>query len=286
MSGEFQPLTELLSASTSIVVLTGAGVSTASGIPAYRDRDGVWMNAKPIQHSEFLGDPDFRRRYWSRSYMGWRRFDEAAPNAAHHALAELEARGSVDLLITQNVDGLHTRAGSRRVVELHGNLARVRCHDCETQIDRPAWQDSMKRANPDWHARVFAYRPDGDAEIAAESWTSFEVPPCEVCGGVLKPDVVMFGGAVPRPRVDQCLDAVRQADLLLVVGSSLAVFSGFRFARLADERGIPIAIVNQGRTRADELATVKIDADCRDVLTHVASHGGSADQPDVLADSA
>ena len=266
MPADIQALTDFLSEIETLTILSGAGVSTPSGIPDYRDRDGEWKYAQPIQYGEFVGSEAARRRYWSRSYVGWMRFSSAAPNPAHHALAALESRGKVDTLITQNVDELHTRAGSRSVIDLHGRLSKVRCLDCDTVIERAAFQDALGEANPHWHARATQIRADGDAELELSSEEPFSVPECEACGGMLKPDVVMFGESVPKSRVDNAMDAVERSNALLVLGSSLMVFSGFRFARHADATNTPIVIVNQGRTRADDLATVKIDADCADLL--------------------
>lgn len=247
-------------------MLSGAGVSTASGIPDYRDRNGEWKHSEPMQFGEFARHAESRKRYWARSYVGWQRFSRARPNAAHRALADLEATGKVDTLITQNVDQLHRAAGSRRVIDLHGDLTRVRCLDCDATQARDDYQRAMKNANPEWQADVFRYKPDGDAELADDSTARFSVPGCARCGGVVKPDVVMFGESVPRDRVNNATAAVDRAAALLVIGSSLMVFSGFRFARQASARRKPIAIVNQGRTRADEFATIKVDADCTNVL--------------------
>lgn len=259
-------LRKFLDDSDSVTVLTGAGVSTASGIPDYRDASGKWKAAAPIQFAEFAGSDDARRRYWARSYIGWQRFGQAQPNDAHRSLAKLEAAGKIDTLITQNVDKLHTRAGSERVIDLHGDLSQVRCLDCSATLHRTRYQDRLAAANPDWHARVFQYRPDGDAELAEASYDRFEVPGCTACGGRVKPDVVMFGENVPGERVAEAMAAVDRADALLVVGSSLMVYSGFRFARRAHEAGKPIAIVNRGATRADDLATLKVEADCAEAL--------------------
>lgn len=249
-----------------LAVVSGAGVSTASGIPDYRDRDGAWKHAQPIQYGDFVRSEDARRRYWARSYVGWLRFSQAVPNDAHRALAGLEKAGKVEQLITQNVDRLHSHAGSRRVIDLHGDLSRVRCLDCDAVQARSDYQDRLAAANGEWYATVSCYRPDGDAELVEGGHAGFTVPACRACGGIVKPDVVMFGEAVPKARVAQALAAVERADALLVVGSSLMVFSGFRFARRASELNKPIAIVNEGRTRADALATLRIDADCGIVL--------------------
>ncbi|MBU2676893.1 MAG: NAD-dependent protein deacetylase [Gammaproteobacteria bacterium] len=267
MSASSRELAGFLARSGSLAVLSGAGVSTSSGIPDYRDRNGDWKHARPIQFPDFVKDPDSRKRYWARSYVGWQRFSKARPNAAHHALASLETSGKIDTLITQNVDRLHSAAGSRRVIDLHGDLGNVRCLGCNSTNSRLEFQRALKNANPGWHAEVFRYQPDGDAELADNRHDVFEVPVCVACGGIVKPDVVMFGESVPRMRVEKARSAINAADALLIVGSSLMLFSGFRFARQAAAQGKPIAIVNRGRTRADDIATLKVDADCADALS-------------------
>lgn len=241
-------------------------MSTASGIPDYRDRSGNWKHSQPMHYGEFVASKAARRRYWARSYIGWQRFALAQPNPAHRALADLESRGRVDTLITQNVDGLHSKAGSRRVIDLHGNLGQVRCLGCDAVHRRDDFQQSLEDANPGWQARARVFRADGDAELANADVASFAVPECAHCGGILKPDVVMFGESVPKDRVQEVINAVDRADALLVVGSSLMVFSGYRFARHASATGKPIAIVNQGCTRADDIASLKVDEDCAQVL--------------------
>ena len=259
-------LATFLHDNASIAVVSGAGMSTASGIPDYRDRNGDWKQAQPMQFGEFVGSEEARRRYWARSYVGWQRFSKAAPNAAHQALARLESVGKVDTLITQNVDGLHHAAGSRRVIDLHGKLSNVRCLGCDTVSTRADFQDDLRNANPGWHAAVHRYKPDGDAELATSSHENFVVPDCRNCGGVIKADVVMFGENVPKQRVADAMQAVERADALLVVGSSLMVYSGFRFAKLARDKSKPIAIVNLGRTRADDIADLKVEQDCSAAL--------------------
>ena len=248
-----------------LVVLTGAGCSTASGIPDYRDEAGDWKHPQPVQYQDFVGSDATRRRYWARSAIGWRRMDHARPNPAHTAIASLQARGHIELLITQNVDGLHQAAGSREVVDLHGRLDQVRCLDCGHSLPRPAFQADLENANPDWSPAARA-RPDGDAQLEDAEYREFRVPPCHACGGRLKPDVVFFGETVPRERVERSFAALEAADALLVVGSSLMVYSGFRFARRAAELGRPIAAVNKGRTRADDLLVLKIESDCTAAL--------------------
>lgn len=266
MATDIRSLGTFLAENASLAVLSGAGVSTASGIPDYRDRDGDWKHRQPIQFDDFVRSESSRGRYWSRSYVGWQRFSAARPNAAHYALARLEEAGKIDTLVTQNVDGLHAEAGNRRVIDLHGDLSQVRCLDCDAVTGRIDFQERMRRANPNWDAEARQYRADGDAELPHGADTGFSVPGCRDCGGTLKPDVVMFGESVPRNRVREAMEAVERADALLVVGSSLMVFSGYRFARRAGEISKPIAIVNQGRTRADDLASLKVDEDCSRAL--------------------
>jgi NAD-dependent deacetylase sirtuin 4 len=257
------------------VALTGAGCSTESGIPDYRG-DGRPGPRDPIQHADFLRRADVRRRYWARATLGWERFKDARPNAAHRALAALEAAGLLAGVITQNVDRLHHRAGSRAVVELHGALADVRCLDCGRHEPRAGVQDRLLDANPDWLARVEAeLLPDGDAGLSPEAVTAFNVVGCEVCGGPLKPDVVFFGGAVSQATLTAAWELLAAGEVLVVVGSSLTVYSGFRFVRRAHEGGVPIAIVNLGPTRGDELAAVRIAAPVGQVLPRLAAALGA-----------
>jgi NAD-dependent SIR2 family protein deacetylase len=255
-----------------ILVLTGAGLSTASGIPDYRDKEGVRRGRTPIQGPDFRKSEAVRRRYWARSMAGWPTLARAAPNAGHHALAELEASGRIASLITQNVDGLHQGAGSRNLIELHGNIHGVICLDCRAHYQRAAIQDWLTRANPvlaaaDAHGEIVPEaRPDGDAEIELDALQDFHMPSCDACGGTLQPDVIFFGDNIPVERTAAALRMQEQADALLVVGSSLMVFSGFRFCKLAAEAGKPIAAINLGKTRADDLIGLKVEASAVDVL--------------------
>jgi NAD-dependent SIR2 family protein deacetylase len=271
MIPEAQALAGFLTSVDRVTVVSGAGVSTGSGIPDYRDRDGNWKHTRPMQYSEFVGSEHARRRYWARSFVGWSRISEARPNRAHTALAVMESTGKVETLITQNVDGLHSRAGSRNVIDLHGRLSSVRCLSCRKDAPREDWQRQLADANPGWQARADFFAPDGDAGLANGDIHGFSVPAC-TCGGIMKPDVVFFGETVPRERVDAAIEATDRADALLVVGSSLMVFSGYRFAKRAAETGKPVGILNRGRTRADDLAALKIDADCEEVLAHLSGH--------------
>jgi NAD+-dependent protein deacetylase sirtuin 4 len=245
-----------------VVVLTGAGCSTESGIPDYRGPDTPPRTRPPIQHREFVDRPEMRRRYWARSVLGWAWFSSARPNPAHAALAALERSGAIAGVITQNVDSLHGAAGSQTVVELHGALARVRCLACPAIGPRDALQDRLLAANPGWldRARDAALAPDGDADLPDDLVAGFTVVACEACGGTVMPDVVFFGGSVPRATLDAAWGLFDRAEALLVVGSSLTVFSGYRFVRRAAERGIPVGILNRGPTRGDDHAAVRLDA--------------------------
>jgi NAD-dependent SIR2 family protein deacetylase len=265
------PETELVAAAADLlrgrtwIALTGAGISTDSGIPDYRGPTSA--RATPMQFSEFVGSADAQRRYWARSYQGWRRIGGARPNAGHLALVQLESCG-LQGVITQNVDGLHQAAGSRTVVNLHGDISRVVCLDCERLSPRSAIQRRLAELNPHVapparleHAKL---RPDGDAIV--ERWHDFVLATCLDCGGRLKPDVVFFGESVPRDRVERAYALVDPAEVLVVLGSSLTVMSGLRFVRHQARRGRPIVIINRGATRGDELATFKIDEGCAETL--------------------
>ena len=260
------PLRDWLDRHQRLFVLTGAGCSTGSGIPDYRDRNGDWKRTPPMTLQALTGSDAAYRRYWARSSIGWPRFHAARPNGSHAALAELERRGRVRLLLTQNVDGLHQRAGSRAVVDLHGRLDAVVCLGCGARSPREEVQLHIVDANPGWQAGVARTAPDGDADLGDEAVAGFRPPWCPHCRGLLKPDVVFFGEAVPRQRVDEAQRALHETDAMLVAGSSLMVWSGFRFARMAAAAGLPIAILNAGRTRADALATLRIDADIATTL--------------------
>lgn len=236
------------------MVVTGAGVSVATGIPTYRDEVGTWLRSAPITHQEFTTDPRQRQRYWGRSLLGWPAVRDARPAAGHRLLAQLERLGFVNHLVTQNVDRLHQRAGSAKVTDLHGRLDRVLCLDCNIDSSRDVLQGELQRLNPHITHRTVAARPDGDADLADEVVDSVQVPPCAVCGGTLMPDVVFFGGSIPKERVDSCKMALEHSRSLLVIGSSLQVYSGYRFCKWAAKSNKPIFLINPGNTRADDLA--------------------------------
>lgn len=248
------------------LVLSGAGISTESGIPDYRGPNGSLRTRHSMQYREFVGSADARRRYWARSASGWAQVGNARPNAGHVAIARLEQTGAATGVITQNVDGLHQAAGSRRVLELHGSLAEVRCLTCGLPEMRDHLQGRLLEENPEWAFSPVDAAPDGDAEVSLETAASFSVPSCLHCGGVLKPDVVFFGESVPRPRVEAAWGMLDEAEVLLVVGSSLAIFSGLRFVNQAARDKKPVAIVNQGETRGDEVAAVRIEGKLGEVL--------------------
>ncbi|QNH23198.1 NAD-dependent protein deacetylase [Xanthomonas sp. GW] len=249
-----------------LFVLTGAGCSTDSGIPDYRDAAGDWKRAQPVTYQAFMGELATRQRYWARSLVGWPRFGHARPNATHAALAQLEARGQVELLLTQNVDRLHQAAGSAAVIDLHGRLDVVRCMGCERRLPREDFQQQLLQHNPHWATLQAGQAPDGDADLEDVDFAAFAVPACTQCGGVLKPDVVFFGENVPRERVAAAFAHLQQADAMLVLGSSLMVYSGFRFVQAAAKAGLPIAAVNLGRTRGDDLLSLKLAQPCAQAL--------------------
>jgi NAD-dependent SIR2 family protein deacetylase len=263
---ESGPLREFVDRHRRLFILTGAGCSVNSGIPDYRDADGAWKRAPPITYQAFMTLEATRRRYWARSLIGWRRIGSAKPNDAHRALARLEAIGKSEILLTQNVDRLHQAAGSAAVIDLHGRLDHVRCMGCDDVSPRQPLQERLEQLNPDWLALNAVVAPDGDADLDDVDFSTFAVPACPHCGGVLKPDVVFFGENVPRPRVEVAMRHVDQADAMLIVGSSLMVYSGFRFVEAAARASKPVAAVNLGRTRADHLLELKVEASCEEAL--------------------
>lgn len=269
-----------LLASRRVAVLTGAGISTDSGIPDYRGPDSPPSN--PMTIRQFTSDPAFRQRYWARNHVGWRYMADTLPNAGHRALAALERAGVVAGVITQNVDLLHTKAGSVKVVDLHGTYARVVCLGCGHTMSRAALADELEALNPGFLARAgalggLAVAPDADAVVA--DTTAFRYPDCPRCAGMLKPDIVYFGENVPEHVVARAYSLVERAEALLVAGSSLTVFSGYRFVRRAAALGVPVAIVNRGPTRGDDLADVKVEGGCSELLTLLACELGGVVTP-------
>ncbi len=269
-----EQLAEFLSTPDPLLVLTGAGISTASGIPEYRDANGNWKHAKPVQYRDFMDSDFIYRRYWARSSVGWRTMGSAKPNPAHYALVTLQRDRRLQALITQNVDRLHERAGSENVINLHGQLGTVSCQSCGDAHQRDELQARIRNINAEWLERHESRReynranqkPDGDVELEHDAYAGFKPPWCDQCGSRLKPDVVFFGETIPRSTVEATFDAQQSAQKLLVIGSSLIVFSGFRIARDFHQRGLPVALLNQGMTRADDLATVKFEDDASKLL--------------------
>jgi NAD-dependent SIR2 family protein deacetylase len=253
-----------------VFVLTGAGISTNSGIPDYRDAAGQWKRTPPITWQAFVGDPRARARYWARSFVGWPVVARARPNGAHAALARLQQEGRLAALVTQNVDGLHSRAGHEDVIDLHGRIDQVICLGCGATTPREQVQARLAEQNPDWTALEAPTAPDGDADLDALDFSRFRSPTCARCDGLLKPDVVFFGENVPRARVQSAQAALAHAGAMLVVGSSLMVYSGYRFARMARELALPLALLTHGVTRADDIATLKLPAECEATLAGVA----------------
>ncbi|KAF3334176.1 NAD-dependent protein deacetylase SRT2 isoform X2 [Carex littledalei] len=287
-SKDVNQLHEFIGRSRKLMVLTGAGISTESGIPDYRSPNGAYSTGfKPITHQQFVRSSHFRRRYWARSYAGWKKFIGSQPNTAHYALASLERVGRINFMVTQNVDRLHHRAGSNPL-ELHGTVYTVICLDCGASISRELFQEQIKAANPKWAAEIEklesgptgsdenlgVQRPDADVEIDKKFWEEeFDIPDCQDCGGVLKPDVVFFGDNVPKERADKVMKGARECDSFLVLGSSLMTMSAFRLARAAHEANTPVAIVSIGDTRADDLASLKINARCGEILPRLLDVG-------------
>jgi len=259
-------LLEFVAGHPRLLVLTGAGISVAAGIPEYRDANGDWKRPAPVQYSDFVRRHGTRQRYWARSLIGWTWFQQATPAPGHHALAEWEQQGHIAHLVTQNVDRLHQAAGSVSVTDLHGRLDRVICLDCTAMFDRESIQAELRGINPGFAPAQAAMAPDGDAYLADRDYAGFVVPDCPHCGGILKPDVVFFGETIPAGRVSASLEALENADALLVIGSSLMVYSGYRFCLRAADKGKPIAAVNPGRTRADDLLDLKIRATFESLL--------------------
>ena len=278
MSETVESLKSVLWEGAPWVALTGAGISSASGIPTYRDHQGKWLGSNPIQHDEFIRDAAKRRRYWSRSALGWPRVARALPNTTHEALSTLEAAGIISGVITQNVDRLHQASGARTVIDLHGRLDRARCLDCGGYESRAAIQDRLERLNEIPEVSESALRPDGDADLPDTYIQHFTVPDCQHCSGTLMPDVVFFGGTVPKNRVEACFELIDNARGLIVIGSSLSVYSGYRFCRHAVSQDKPLVILNQGETRADSISHYRFSEAPFSLLEELAEHVTSTQQ--------
>ena len=268
-SAAFANLRQFITQHRRLLVITGAGCSAESGIPTYRNHSGQWLRNQPIQHTDFINQASARKRYWARSLAGWPAVHMARPNDAHRALAAMEARQQIPLLVTQNVDRLHQKAGQKHVIDLHGRLDQVICLDCHQVSEREVMQQRLLLLNALTPPEALALAPDGDADVDEQLIRDLLVPDCERCNGILKPNVVFFGGAVSKLIVEAITSQLDQVDGLLIVGSSLSVFSGFRFCRLAHRNSVPIAAINQGKTRADDLFSVKLEADCSAALAEL-----------------
>jgi NAD-dependent SIR2 family protein deacetylase len=267
-SNDLQQLQDFLADKRNLVVLSGAGISVGSGIPTYRDKAGNWKRSDPIQHQDFMSRKSARQRYWLRSYSGWPAVASAVPSPSHHVIAELERRKIVKMVVTQNVDRLHQQAGSRNVIDLHGRIDEVICMHCHRVIPRHALQPKLKLLNP-FFSQQGEMAPDGDADVAEDSVSSVEVPLCEDCDGILKPNVVFFGDNVDKSIVQHVYDGIDDSDGMLIVGTSLKVFSGYRFCRYAAKQGKPIASINPGLSPGDDLIQTIVRGDSDDVLTPV-----------------
>lgn len=253
-----------------IWILSGAGISAPSGIPTYRDRYGQWKAANPIQHNDFIQQEASRQRYWARSTVGFAMTHLATPNAGHEAVTRLQNNGLASQIVTQNVDRLHSSAGAADVIDLHGRLDQVICLDCGLTSRRADFQPRLVELNPDLTAYAAKLLPDGDAQVDDYDMSQIRIPPCESCGGTIMPDVVFFGGTVPKQRVDVAFKSLAEADCVLVVGSSLTVYSGFRFPRWAHQTGLPLYAINQGEMRGAELFDLILQESCENALPTIA----------------
>ena len=254
-----------------IWILTGAGISAPSGIPTYRDDKGEWKSANPIQHNDFIKHESYRQRYWARSMVGWKLTGRAKPNPTHHAITALQLTSRVSQIVTQNVDGLHNVAASKDVIDLHGRLTEIKCLNCEEVSKRADYQLRLVEINPeldDYHATIM---PDGDANVENFDMSRISIPPCNNCGGVLMPNVVFFGGVVPKPRVEKAFSTLAESDCILVIGSSLKVFSGFRFPRWASQNNLPMYAINQGEMRGNELFDFILSEPCEQAMPIIAN---------------
>lgn len=256
---------QFLRDNATVTVITGAGISTDSGIPDYRDNEGEWKRTPPVQHQDYMRSEGVRKRYWARSLFGWPVLYHAQPNPAHYTIAELQQQGLIGGIITQNVDGLHQKAGATNVINLHGYANDMVCMNCHEMTPRLEMHERSLSMNPEFAALEAAAAPDGDADLEAD-FENFKIADCRRCGGILKPDVVYFGDNVPRSRVEEAQKSLQDSNALLAIGTSLMVFSGYRFARQAHQNNQPVALLTLGRTRADDLAALKLNCAIKDVL--------------------
>lgn len=264
---EVEKLYKFLKENAPVLFITGAGCSTDSGIPDYRDKNGGWKRSLPIHLSDFLSSEQARKRYWARSMGGWSNFEAAKPNEIHFALAQLERKGLVTAIVTQNVDELHQRAGSKNVVPLHGTLSTVSCNGCDKTYCRAGLQGRLHQENPGFIELKTNPGPDGDADLDTADVSNFQVPCCDVCSGILQPDVVFYGGVVPKERLDLVATTLDRSRAVLIVGSSVMVFSSYRICRSAYRQGKPIAALNEGVTRADDLLELQVRRNAGQVLS-------------------
>lgn len=266
-----ETLISALSNKKKIWILTGAGISASSGIPTYRDDKGEWKSANPIQHKDFIEHESYRQRYWARSMVGWKLTGRAKPNATHHAIAALQRTGKVSQIVTQNVDGLHNAAGAENIIDLHGRLSEIRCLDCNEVSKRMDYQPRLVKNNPELDDYKATIMPDGDANVEDFDMSRITIPPCSNCGGVLMPNVIFFGGMVPKQRVDKAFCTLAESDCILVIGSSLKVFSGFRFPLWASQNSMPMYAVNQGEMRGKEFFDIIVTEPCEEVMPIIAN---------------
>jgi len=273
---ELEKLQDFVDNCTSILILTGAGISTESGIPDYRsEKVGLYArtNHKPIQHQEFMKSKYVRQRYWARNFVGWSTFSGVRPNSSHLILTTWQQRGKISQIVTQNVDRLHHKAGCKAVLELHGSAYDVKCMNCGFAIDRHDFQNLLTDSNPSFSTSSIEMRPDADADLPQEMINNFQLPHCNNCQdavqGFFKPDIVFFGDNVPKERVEKVYSELESSDSLLVIGSSLQVYSGYRFILKANELNKPVAIINIGETRGDKFAHIKLSGKCSDVLSKI-----------------
>jgi len=270
LSNKLEPFISALQNKSKIWILTGAGISAPSGIPTYRDDKGEWKSANPIQHNDFINHESYRQRYWARSMVGWKLTGKAKPNATHHAITALQNTGKVSQIVTQNVDGLHNIAGTKDVIDLHGRLSEIKCLDCDEISKRAHFQSKLIKNNPELDQYKATIMPDGDANVEDFDMSTISIPTCTNCSGVLMPNVVFFGGLVPKPRVEKAFSTLAESDCILVIGSSLKVFSGFRFPRWAGQNNLPMYAVNQGEMRGQELFDCIVDEPCEDIMPIIA----------------